>query len=763
MMQAQYTNIGGVESLWLTHSVANSGLTSLAAPRWYQIDVTSGNAVTSGPLQQSTWAPDTAYSRWMGSLALDKYGNMALGYSRASSAAYPAIYYAGRLASDPVNTLGQSETLLHQGNGYQCCTFSDGTTNSRWGDYSAMTIDPDGCTFWYTTEYYDSRATSNIGNDWRTRIGSFKFPGCISEPDFVIGATPTTRSICAGSGASYAVALSPLNGFNASVTLAAAGQPVGATATFTLNPVTPPGNSTLTIANTAGATTGVYQITVAGTAGALNHAQDVTLNVDAPLVAAPTLTAPANSVTGVTTTPTFTWNAVVGASSYELEVATDPAFGSLVIHQTGLIGTSYTPGSALSGDTVYYWRVKATNLCGAQTSPIFGFRTQGGTACVDVIGDGGFEAGRPNPAWSESSAKGYAIIDNSGYARTGAWFAWLGGANDENAQAWQAPTITAAATSASLIYWYQISSGDSCNRDYGYLKINGSNVTTYNLCTTTDTADLYVQATHDMLTYKGAAPEVRFQAITNNRNVSSLFIDDIVLNVCTASTVTTGDYSDLSASYGVAWHTGSGALRLGSQWTTDSSFAAGSDNASDDGVSFIGAFQVGQPATVQVNVQGTPSAGRWLRLWFDWDGDGVFAPTELMHDAAALSGVNDLTLSVPAQVAASVAYRARLYDERGDAGGRRILWRRQRRRGGGWLCAVRRAGQRDRCGDQPPGQQPGANRLGSGCRRVSLRGVACNQCALLHAGRRLRRAGRLWLRGGAGHELPARRVGRSDQ
>ena len=136
-------------------------------PRWYQINVTGGTVVTSAPIQQSTWVPDTSYSRWMGSLAVDTNGNMALGYSRASSTAYPAIYYAGRLANDPASTLGQGETLLHQGLGYQCCTFSNGSTNSRWGDYSAMTIDPDGCTFWYTTEYYDSKSTTNAGNNWQ--------------------------------------------------------------------------------------------------------------------------------------------------------------------------------------------------------------------------------------------------------------------------------------------------------------------------------------------------------------------------------------------------------------------------------------------------------------------------------------------------------------------------------------------------------------------------------------------------------------------
>ncbi len=357
MMQAQYANIGGVESLWLTHTVANAGATSLAAPRWYQINVTGGNVVTSGPLQQSTWAPDTSYSRWMGSLAVDKLGNMALGYSRASATAYPAIYYAGRLASDPVSTLGQSETLLHQGIGYQCCTFSDGSANERWGDYSAMTIDPDGCTFWYTTQYYDSRATTNAGNNWQTRIGAFRFANCSVAPDFNLSAAPPTFSICVGSAASYTVTLDALNGFSSAVTLAASGHPAGAVATFSPNPVTPPGSSTLTIGNTAGVPRARTRSPSPARRGGLTHAGNVTLNVATPLAAAPALTAPAASSTGVATTPAFTWNAVAGAISYDLQVATDPAFNTLVIQQTGLTGTSYTPAGALASGTAYYWRV----------------------------------------------------------------------------------------------------------------------------------------------------------------------------------------------------------------------------------------------------------------------------------------------------------------------------------------------------------------------------------------------------------------------
>src|SRR5439155_10067738 len=133
--------------------------------------------IASSPRQQSTWAPDSL-NRFMPSLAVDKNGDMAVGYSVSSGSMYPALRYSGRLAGDPLSQLSQGETTLVQGQGFQCCTFSDGSTNNRWGDYSAMTIDPDGCTFWYTGEYYDAHPTTKAEDNWLTRIGSFQLPGC---------------------------------------------------------------------------------------------------------------------------------------------------------------------------------------------------------------------------------------------------------------------------------------------------------------------------------------------------------------------------------------------------------------------------------------------------------------------------------------------------------------------------------------------------------------------------------------------------------
>jgi len=125
---------------------------------------------------------------------------------------------------------------------------------------------------------------------------------------------------------------------------------------------------------------------------------------------------------------------------------------------------------------------------------------------------------------------------------------------------WQAPAIAASAATATLTYWYQILSTDVCNYDFGYLKIAGTTQTTYDLCGATNMS-AYLQATHDMTSLRGTSPEIRFQATTDTTVASTLRIDDVALNVCTNSASTAADYSDLPASYGVAWHTGDGALR----------------------------------------------------------------------------------------------------------------------------------------------------------------------------------------------------------
>ena len=165
MYRLQYRNFGDHESLVTNHTV-NVG-SNRGAVRWYEIR----NPHTSPAIyQEGTFGPADTVNRWMGSVAMDKDGNLGVGYSVSNSTTFPSIRFSGRLAGDPLGTLTVAESDLQTGSGSQT------HTSGRWGDYSMLGVDPsDGCTFWYTTEYYASGATSA---GWRTNVGSFKLGNC---------------------------------------------------------------------------------------------------------------------------------------------------------------------------------------------------------------------------------------------------------------------------------------------------------------------------------------------------------------------------------------------------------------------------------------------------------------------------------------------------------------------------------------------------------------------------------------------------------
>jgi len=171
MVQNQYSNLSGVESLWNAHTVGASGTSSAqSGVRYYELHVT-GDTVAANTTQSFTYSPDTT-NRFMPSVGVDRAGNMAIGYSATSATVMPALRYAGRLAADAANTITQTEATLLAGAGTQT-GLCGGASCERWGDYSAMTLDVDGCKFWYSNEYYQ---TSGLNN--RTRIGAFSFGAC---------------------------------------------------------------------------------------------------------------------------------------------------------------------------------------------------------------------------------------------------------------------------------------------------------------------------------------------------------------------------------------------------------------------------------------------------------------------------------------------------------------------------------------------------------------------------------------------------------
>jgi hypothetical protein len=157
----------GHEALLVSHAVNAPGATRRkphTGVRWYEVRNPNGAPVV---FQQGTYVPD-ASSRWMSSAAFDKQGNIAIGYSLSSSSVFPSVVVSTRAVGEPAGTLS-NETVLKAGAGSQT-----GGLN-RWGDYSAMVVDPsDDCSFWYTNEYLKASGSFN----WSTWIASFKINGC---------------------------------------------------------------------------------------------------------------------------------------------------------------------------------------------------------------------------------------------------------------------------------------------------------------------------------------------------------------------------------------------------------------------------------------------------------------------------------------------------------------------------------------------------------------------------------------------------------
>lgn len=175
MFRLAYRNFGDHESLVLTHTV--DAATNQSALRWYEIRDPRGAPPTI--FQQSTFAPDTLH-RWMGSVAMDSLGDLAIGYNGSSATQSPDIRYTGRLVGDALNTLTQGEAVM-------ITSAVSQTATSRWGDYSQLTLDPrNDCAFWFTTEY-----ANGSGFAWKTRIGAFRYPSCntIFVDGFDVGTT----------------------------------------------------------------------------------------------------------------------------------------------------------------------------------------------------------------------------------------------------------------------------------------------------------------------------------------------------------------------------------------------------------------------------------------------------------------------------------------------------------------------------------------------------------------------------------------------
>ncbi len=489
MLRLAYRNFGDHESLVTNHSVTAG---SSVGVRWYELRLDASH--NPSVFQQGTYAPDANY-RWMGSIATDQSGNMAMGFSVSGASINPQIHYTGRLAGDAAGTMTQGEGSIIDGAGSQT-----GSSLSRWGDYSNMTVDPvDDCTFWYTTEYIPSNGAFN----WKTRIASFKFPGCggTVSNDFSISANPTTVSVTAGGSGTTTISTAVTSGSAQTVNLSVSGLPAGASAAFNPTSVTSGGSSTLTL-NSSTAAAGTYSLTVTGTGTSATHTTSVTFVINAQvsnnfsISASPSSLSIAQGANGTSTISTAVTSGSAGTVNLTASVSPAGPTASLSpasVTAGGSATLTVSVGAAVAAGS---YTVTATGTEGTathSTSVAVTVTTTGGGGIVN----GGFETGN----FSGWTAAGTTAVVNSG-AHGGTFVARVGGTSPTNGDSSISQTFTAPAGSGQLTFWYQVHCPDTLTYDWATatLKDNTSGTTTTVLPKVCTNAGTWVQASANLTT-----------------------------------------------------------------------------------------------------------------------------------------------------------------------------------------------------------------------------------------------------------------------
>jgi len=399
MYRLAYRNFGDHESLVVNHSVTAG---SVVGVRWYEVRNPGG---TPTVYQQGTFAPDSIY-RWMGSMAMDRSGNIALGYSASSAQDRPSIRYTGRASTDALGTL-QAETIALTGAGSQQSGLS------RWGDYSSMSVDPsDDCTFWYTNEYLKYDGTFN----WSTWVVAFKFPSCGTG---AVPPAPTNLTANAGNGQ---VALSWTSAAGATSytvwrsTTSGSGYVQIASGILTTSYT----NTGLTNGNTY-----YYVVQAVNGSGSSPNSNEASATPNCQLPLAPTGLTPSAGNGQVA----LTWQPSSGASGYNVKRATSNG-GPYTTVAPGVTGTSYTDTTVTNG-TTYYYVVSALSGCGesSNSSQVSATPSGGGSAGLNVA-----SAANGGTATSSSSY-------NSGYLPTGAINGDRKGANWGAGGGWNDATL----------------------------------------------------------------------------------------------------------------------------------------------------------------------------------------------------------------------------------------------------------------------------------------------------------------------------------
>ena len=181
MPRIAYRNFGTHQSLVFNQTVRSSSASEIyrAGVRVYELKKTYNIFA----VHEQTTLGNNLISRWTASSAQDHQGNLAFQYSVSNEETKPAIFYAGKLATEPNGTF-RPEYEFQKGTGVQTAF------GFRWGNNTGMTVDiTDDCTFWLTNQYYSAESQAESPFSWLTRIGKFKFAECTNAPRGTITGT----------------------------------------------------------------------------------------------------------------------------------------------------------------------------------------------------------------------------------------------------------------------------------------------------------------------------------------------------------------------------------------------------------------------------------------------------------------------------------------------------------------------------------------------------------------------------------------------
>ncbi len=400
-------------------------------------------------------------------------------------------------------------------------------------------------------------------------------------PDFTLSASTNPVNICATETAQSSILVAALNGFASPVTLSVNGLPSGATGVLDVNPVTPTASSQLTLQQNGTVPAGSYAFTVNGQAGALTHDLAMTLKLYTATAGSPALLTPADAATGQVAQPVFTWQAASQAASYTLQVATDAAFTSLVINQSGLTGTSYTPPTPLETRTVYYWRVKAINTCGESAfTPTYTFSTAAAPGDCDwgyeqvTLQQIDFESGAAG--WLDASSGSYhwALTTVAAHSPTHSFFAADVATVSDQRLVTAAVDLPASADGLTFNFWTKFNfegSTTSCY-DGGVLEISTNGGSTWSqlpssvMFTLPYTGTIYssysnplgsmpgwcgaqadwVRSVVDLAAYAGQTVQLRFRLGSDfSVDEDGWYVDDASVKMCVPPTFTHSTYIPL--------------------------------------------------------------------------------------------------------------------------------------------------------------------------------------------------------------------------